>query len=85
MSRMNTTVVMAKIARVTAVTVTLAVGLAAPGRAEAQSGAGSRNENTIACAQAFENPQPLSGHLCVCGTTRFRRVVRAIRSPRRWY
>src|SRR5262249_39857620 len=65
MSRMSITVVMAKIARVTAVTLTLAVGLAAPGRAEAQSGAVIRNWNNIACAQAFGNPVRLSRILAI--------------------
>src|SRR5262249_54897723 len=66
MSRMSITVVMAKIARVTAVTLTLAVGLAAPGRAEAQSAAVIRNGNIIACAQAFENPAAtLGAAVCV--------------------
>src|SRR5215510_2280230 len=66
MSRMNTTVVMAKIARVTAVTLTLAVGLAAPGPAEAQSGAVIRTWNNIACTQAFGNPAATSGaSVCV--------------------
>src|SRR5262249_20021028 len=66
MSRMSITVVMAKIARVTAVTLTLAVGLAAPGRPEAQSAAHIRNENSIDCAQAFENPAAtLGAAVCV--------------------
>jgi VCPO second helical-bundle domain len=65
MSRMSTTVVMAKIARVIAVTLALAVGLAAPGRAEAQSGEVIRNWNTIACAQAFGNPLRLSRILAI--------------------
>src|SRR5262245_55916581 len=65
MSRLSTTFVMARIARVTAVTVTLAAGLAAPGRAEAQSGAVIRGWNTIACAQAFGNPVRLSRILAI--------------------
>src|SRR5262249_21123331 len=66
MSRMNTTVVTAKIARVTAVTVMLAVGLAAPGPSEAQSAAVIRTGNTIACAQAFANPAAtLGAPVCV--------------------
>src|SRR5262249_33160559 len=42
-----------------------AVGLAAPGRAEAQSGAVIRNWNNIACAQAFGNPVRLSRILAI--------------------
>jgi membrane-associated phospholipid phosphatase len=54
MSRTSTTVVMAKIARVTAVTVTVAVGLAAPGPAEAQSGVSTRSQGaTVSSAMVL--------------------------------
>src|SRR5262249_8944725 len=65
MSRMSNTGVIATIVRGTAVTLTLAGGLAVPGRAEAQSGAVIRNWNNIACAQAFGNPVRLSRILAI--------------------